>query len=92
MKKVYFNCPRKGRVLALVFDKAEDITTENTKKYMECDSDRYIKIILQKGESMTCQTAIKFELDNEHIIKTRRKFLENDMEDILKIKEGLNDY
>ena len=87
MKTVYFDCHRKGKVLAIIFDKAEDITAENLKQFMDCESDRYIKIILEQDGMMACQTAIVFELDNEKIMENRRKLVENDLKDIREIKK-----
>lgn len=89
IKEIYFDCPRKGKVLALVFDDAEDITTVKLQKYLNCDSDRYIKIVLRKGDQMACQTAIKFEMDREKTIENRKNLVKNDLEDLIKIKNGL---
>lgn len=87
MKKLYFNCEKKGKVLALVFNDAKDINSENLKHLIGCDSDRYIKIILAKDGLMACQTAIKFELDNEQIVSNRAKLVENDLIDLRKIRD-----
>jgi hypothetical protein len=87
MKPIYFDCPRKGKVLAIIFTNPNDITANNLKQFMDYDVDRYIKIILKQDGMMVSENAIHFELDNELIISKRRELLWKDMEDMIKVRD-----
>ena len=90
MKTVYFECSRKGKVLAIIINDANEMIAENFAQFIDCESDRYIKVILEQDNITVCQTLIKFELDNDAILTDSRNLLINDMIDVRKIKTLLN--
>jgi hypothetical protein len=65
----YFNCPQKGKMLAIYFTKKEELSQDFLNQFIDADIDRYIELILKKDGKEILQTIIKAELQNPLIIE-----------------------
>jgi len=66
----YFNCPQKGKMLAIYFTKKEELSQDFLNQFINADIDRYIELILKKDEKEILQTTIiKAELQSPLIIE-----------------------
>ena len=88
MKTVYFDCPRKGRVLTLIFDNFDEITADNLEFLKDSKSDRYVRILVEIGGLTVYSMMIKFELGNAAIIAETVEILKNDLSDLTAISQS----
>lgn len=66
----YFNCPQKGKMLAIFFDNEKEITNDFIKQFTNNNKiDRYIELIYRKDGEQFREVLIKQELENKHVIK-----------------------
>lgn len=89
MKELYFDCPRKGRVLTLIFDNFEEITAENLKHLCDSKAERYVRILVKKENVLVYSMMIKFELGNQAIIDDTLTILRNDFHDLVEISKQI---
>lgn len=88
IKSSYFQCEKKGKVLVLCFADAEEITVQNLIPFLNCEADRYVKLVLESDGEKVSVNMVKNELDNKDIIKFSKEWLLNDLNDYLAIKNA----
>ena len=66
----FFTCPDKGKMLAVYFDKKDQISHEYLKQFSNCDNiDRYIELIFRHDGKQTMSGLIKQELEYKEVVK-----------------------
>lgn len=89
MKELYFDCPKKGKVLTLIFDNFEEIAAENLKHLIDSRADRYVRILVKIEDITVYSMMLKFEMGNQSIIDDVVGILRNDFNDLIAISKQI---